>query len=327
MMLHAQYTQRSRNPAEFIEAVEFDLPPLGSGEVLVEVLAAPINPADLLTLTGHYAILPSLPAVGGMEGVGRIVETGPEVIDLHSGQLVLLPNKGTWSTHMLTSASELITLPEADPHQLAMLAINPATALQILTGYLDLHPGDWVIQNAANSAVGGYLIQLARLHGLKTVNIVRRESAVPGVQEMGVDLVLVDGEDLLERVAQATGGAQIRLGVDAVGGSATRRLARCVAESATLVNYGGMSGEPLNLTVASLVFRDLTVRGCWVSRWWNNTSFARRTEVYRELAGYIASGQLHGRIQAIYPLSQIRQAIAAAMERERVGKILIVPEG
>jgi NADPH:quinone reductase-like Zn-dependent oxidoreductase len=327
MTLHAQYTRRSHNPAEFIEAVEFNLPLVAPDEALLEVLAAPINPADLLTLSGYYAILPSLPAVGGMEGVGRVVEIGSLVTDIKPGQLVLLPHTGTWSTHMIAPAGQLMTLPEADPLQLAMLAINPPTAWLILNEYVNLLPGDWVIQNAANSAVGSYLFQLARLRGLKTVNIVRREGAVAAVQELGADLVLVDGEDIHERVAQATSGAPIRLGVDGVGGTATRRLTRCLAESATLVNYGGMSGEPLNLTVASLVFRDLTVRGCWVSRWMQTASVESQTEIYGELASFMAGGQLKGRIQAVYPLSRIRQAIAAAASGERDGKIIIVPDG
>ena len=286
-MLHALYTQRGRNPAEFIEAVEFSLPPVKDDEVLVEVLAAPINPADLLTLSGYYAVLPPLPAVGGMEGVGLVVETGSRVTTLQAGQLVLLPRSGTWSTHLLLQAQGLIPLPEADPLQLCMLAINPLTARLILTEYVSLAPGDWLIQNAANSSVGSYLTQLARLRGLHTVNVVRREGALAAVRENGADLALVDGEDLAQQVAQAIGNFPIRLGVDGVGGAATRRLVKCLAESATLVNYGGMSGEPLSLTVASLVFRDLSVRGCWVTRWLKNTDPARRAEVYAELAGLI----------------------------------------
>lgn len=325
-MFHAQYSRRGRNPAEFIEVVEFSLPATGADEALVEVLAAPINPADLLTLTGHYAILPPLPAVGGMEGVGRVVEIGAGVSGIQPGQMVLLPREGTWSTHMLAKADRLLALPEADPLQLAMLAINPPTALMILNEYVHLGAGEWVIQNAANSGVGGCLVQLARLRGLRTVNVVRREGAVAGVQENGGDRVLVDGEDLAERVAQATGGAPIRLGVDGVGGSATRRLSKCLAESATLVNYGGMSGEPLALTVAALVFRDLRVRGAWVNRWLQSASPARRAEIYGELAGYIAVGKLRSRIQAVYPLAQIREAINAAAAGERDGKIMVVPK-
>ena len=116
---------------------------------------------------------------------------------------------------MVADARRLVPLPEgADPQQLAMLTVNPATASLMLTEFVTLAPGDWVIQNVANSAVGGYLVQLAKLRGLKTVNVVRRESAVASVLADGGDVVLVDGDDLPARVKAAVGGAAIRLGID-----------------------------------------------------------------------------------------------------------------
>ena len=245
-MLRAQYERRGPVPQDVIEAVGFEAPPLEAGQVLLEVIAAPINPSDLLTLTGEYGQLPPLPAIGGREGVGRVAELGPDAGELAVGQLVLLPRgSGTWSTHVVGVAAQLQPLPnEADPLQLSMMTINPPTAALLLSEFVGLEPGEWVIQNAANSAVGLYLVQLARYRGYRTVNVVRREDAAEVVRETGGDVVLLDGEDLAHRVSAATDGAQIRLGIDAVGGGATGHLADCLCESATLVNYGRMSGEP-----------------------------------------------------------------------------------
>ncbi|PAU64103.1 alcohol dehydrogenase [Pseudomonas sp. PIC25] len=326
-MRKAEYQQRGPVPQDVIDAVEFELPPPAAGQVLVKVLAAPINPSDVLTLTGEYGMLPPLPAVGGNEGVGRVEALGPEVGSLKVGQTVLLPaGCGTWTTHLVAAANKLIPLPDADPQQLAMLTVNPPTAYLMLREFVDLQPGDWVIQNVANSGVGSYLIQLAKLRGLKTVNVVRRESAVAGVQAEGGDVVLVDGPDLHKRVREATGGAAIRLGIDAVGGRATDHLAACLAEGGTLVNYGMMSGEPCQLSPASSVFRDITLRGFWLARWFRNASPADQMKVYGELTQLIASGKLHARIAATYDVSEIKQAVAAAASGERDGKILIVPK-
>ena len=66
-MLKAQYEQRGRIPQDVIHAVEFSELELKPGQALIEVLAAPINPSDILTLTGEYGMLPPLPAVGGGE--------------------------------------------------------------------------------------------------------------------------------------------------------------------------------------------------------------------------------------------------------------------
>ena len=327
-MKKAQYAQRGPVPEEFIEAVDFELPPPASGQVLIQVLAAPINPSDVLTLTGAYGMLPPLPAVGGNEGVGKVVALGPDVTSPAVGQTVLLPvGSGTWATHVLGEAKKLLPLPnDADPQQLAMMTVNPPTALLMLSEFVTLQPGEWVIQNAANSGVGAYLIQLARIRGLKTVNIVRRESAVAAVKELGGDVVLVDGSGLAKRVADATGGAKIRLAIDAVGGQSTDNLATCLAEGGTLVNYGMMSGEPCQVSPASFVFRDLTLRGFWLAQWFRKATPAQQMAVFGEIAKLIAGGKLKSRIQATYDVGQIKAAVAAAAAGERDGKILVVPK-
>jgi NADPH:quinone reductase-like Zn-dependent oxidoreductase len=154
-MLKAEYQHRGTQPQEVIEAVALSLPELEAGQARIKVLAAPINPSDVLTLTGEYGLLPPLPAVGGNEGVGRVEALGAEVSNLKVGQMVLLPvGCGTWVSHLNATASKLIPLPEADPQQLAMLTVNPPTASLLLSQFVDLKPGDWVIQNAANSGVG-----------------------------------------------------------------------------------------------------------------------------------------------------------------------------
>ena len=326
-MKKAQYAQRGPVPQEFIEAVDVPEPVLASGQVLIQVLAAPINPSDVLTLTGAYGMLPPLPAVGGNEGVGKVVALGPDVTAPAVGQTVLLPvGSGTWSTHVVGEARKLMPLPnEADPLQLAMMTVNPPTALLMLTEFVDLQPGDWVIQNAANSGVGAYLIQLAKIRGLKTVNIVRRESAVAAVQALGGDVVLVDGEGLAKRVAEATGGEKIRLAIDAVGGASSDHLAMCLADGGILVNYGAMSGEPCQVSPASFVFRDVTLRGFWLAKWFRNATPQQQMAVFGEIGKLIATGKLKTRIQATYDVTEIKQAVEAAAAGERDGKILIVP--
>jgi mitochondrial enoyl-[acyl-carrier protein] reductase / trans-2-enoyl-CoA reductase len=326
-MKQARYALRGPVPQDVIEAVDFSLPPLGAGQALVEVLAAPINPSDLLSLTGDYGQLPPLPAVGGNEGVGRVAELAPGATGPAIGQLVLLPvGSGTWTTHMVADARALMPLPgDADPRQLAMLAVNPPTASLLLTEFVPLQPGDWVAQNAANSAVGGYLVQLAKERGLRTVNVVRRASATAEVEALGGDVVLVDGDDLAARVRAATGGARIALGIDAVGGEATERLAQVLAPGATLVNYGAMGGEPCTLSPASLIFRGIVLRGFWLARWFATTDPQARARLFGELASLVASGKLHARIHATYGLDRIRDAVETAAAGERSGKVLVLP--
>lgn len=324
-MLKAEYKTRGPVPQDVIEAVEFELPAVAAGQALV-VLAAPINPSDVLTLTGEYGMLPPLPAIGGNEGVGQVLEVAADVTGLAPGQTVLLPvGCGTWRTHLIAEARQLIPLPGADPQQLAMLTVNPPTAYLMLRDFVDLQPGDWVIQNAANSGVGGYLIQLAKIRGLKTINVVRRDSAVATVQAEGGDVVLVDGPDLARRVREATGGAPVKLGIDAVGGASTDHLAASLAEGGVLVNYGRMSGEPCQVSPGSFVFRDVTLKGFWLARWFRQATPQQQMQLFGELIQLIANGKLKARIAATYDISRIKEAVAAAAGGDRNGKIMLVP--
>ena len=327
-MLKAQYEQRGPVPNESIQPVEFEKPVLADGQVLIEVLAAPINPSDVLTLTGEYGILPPLPAVGGNEGVGKIVEHGPGVEQPAVGQTVLLPvGIGTWSTHVVAPAAGLVPLPnEADPKQLSMVTVNPPTASLLLSQFADLKEGDWVIQNAANSGVGSYVIQLAKIRGYKTINVVRRESAIDGVKKVGGDAVLVDSEDLPAQVEEITGGANLKLAIDAVGGGATGRLASCL-KGGTVVNYGALSGEPCAVSPKSLIFENVDLKGFWLSKWFQDASEQDKMSVYGELIQLIATGKLNTEIHATYTVEQIKEAVAVAAEGGRHGKILIVPNG
>ncbi|MBP6771740.1 MAG: zinc-dependent alcohol dehydrogenase family protein [Gemmatimonadaceae bacterium] len=325
-MHRAQYATRGPVPQDVIECVEFSLPPLAAGEALVQVLAAPINPSDVLTLTGQYGMLPPLPAVGGNEGVGRVLEVG-EGVRLPVGQRVVLPvGAGTWTSHLVAREEKLTPLPEVgDPVQLSMLSVNPPTAALLLSEFVTLEPGEWVIQNTANSAVGRYLIQLAQRRGLRTVNVVRREEAAASLRAMGADVVLTDGPDLDKRVADATDKAKIRLGIDAAGGAATDRIARSLAVGGTVVNYGAMSGEACKIAPASFVFRDITLRGFWLAYWFRRASVDTQRALFSELAQLVAGGKLTAPVQATYPLEQIKEAIVAAASPGRDGKVVIVP--
>ena len=173
--------------------------------------------------------------------------------------------------------------------------------------FVALEPGEWVVQSAGNSAVGLYVAQLARHRGWRRVSVVRRPDVIEAVREAGGDVVLVDGEGLPDRVAEATEGATISLGFDAVGGSATGRIADCLGQGATLVSYGRMSGEPCAVAADAFVFRDLTMRGFWLVDWFRQTSEQERAGLYGEIARLIAEGTLHAPIHAAYDVSEIKR--------------------
>ena len=321
---------RFGKPSEVIELVDMDLPAPGPGEARIKIAASPINPADILKCHGHYGYgesVPKMPHWGGVEGAGHVVELGAGVANVKVGDLVNLARvEGVWGEEAIVPAARLNAFPaDADPLQVAMLTVNPPTAELMLTDFVDLEAGDWVIQNAANSAVGHHVIRLAKARGCKSINVVRRDDLVAPLKSHGADVVVVDGDDLLDRVLAETGGALARLGIDAVGGGATARLAACLAPGGTVVNYGLLSGEDCRMPARLVVFNDIRLRGFFLPHGLAARSPADVGALYKRLLGQIMDGTLTVNIEQTYPLDRIRDALDHAERGGRSGKILITP--
>jgi mitochondrial enoyl-[acyl-carrier protein] reductase / trans-2-enoyl-CoA reductase len=316
-------------PEEVAECVEVaDVGAPGPDEVVIEIQAFPINPADLLTITGGYAVRPQLPATLGAEGVGRISAVGSEVKGLAPGQRVINLGRDNWCQRRKVPAAQALRMPaDADLLQLAMLKVNPATALMMLRSYVDLQPGDWVIQDAANSGVGTNLIRLAKADGIRTVNVVRRAALVEPLEAIGADVVLVDGEDLAEQVRARTGGTPPRLAIDAIGGEVVMRLADCLAEGGTVVNYGLLSGKPCMLGAHHTIFKSITLTGFWLQKVLTSMARPELEKLYADLAERVRSGALKVEVEQTYPIEEIKAALAHAGREGRRGKILVLPNG
>jgi mitochondrial enoyl-[acyl-carrier protein] reductase / trans-2-enoyl-CoA reductase len=315
-------------PTEVIQLVEEEEPgPLEPGEALLEVLATPIHPSDLATIAGFYGLLPKLPAVPGNEGVGRVLRVEGDG-SVKPGDLVFLPmsNGGSWRERMKAKTQRLLPVPPgADLHQMAMVSANPPSAELLLREFGKPQPGEWVIQNAANSAVGRYLITLARREGIKTVNVVRRAGLADELKALGADVVLEDGPGLEQQIREATGGASIRLAFDAVGGSSTLRLGEALAMNGILVHYGAMSGKAPSVTPGALLFRNVSLRGFWFIHWLAAASREARVALMDKMAKLVADGTLHAPVDAAFPLENIQEALKRAMEGGRQGKVLLTP--
>ncbi|MES2569221.1 MAG: 2-enoyl thioester reductase domain-containing protein, partial [Verrucomicrobiota bacterium] len=251
-------------PSSVTGVEEIELPSLEPHQARVRMLFAPINPADLNAIEGSYPIRPaSWPAVPGGEGAGVVEETGTAVNGVAPGTLVILPpGSGTWRGQCVVAADSLVAVPRGiAPEQAAMLRVNPATALRMMRDFVDLRPGDWILQNAANSGVGRAVIGMARLFGFKTLNIVRRPELIEELKAGGADMVLVDGEG----IRAAIGETPIRLALNAVGGESALRLAEALSPGGTLVTYGAMGRQPVRIPNGLLIFQDLRLRGFWMT--------------------------------------------------------------
>jgi NADPH:quinone reductase-like Zn-dependent oxidoreductase len=235
--------------------------------------------------------------------------------------------RDNWCQRRKVPAAQVLKMPaDAEVLQLAMLKVNPATALMMLRNYVDLQPGDWVIQDAANSGVGTNLIRLAKADGIRTVNVVRRAALVEPLAAIGADVVVVDGPNLAEQVREKTGKPP-RLAIDAIGGTIVMRLADCLAEGGTVVNYGLLSGELCMLGAHHTIFKGITLTGFWLQKALTAMARPDLEKLYADLAERVRSGSLKVEIEKTYPIEEIKAALAHARREGRSGKILVLPNG
>jgi NADPH:quinone reductase-like Zn-dependent oxidoreductase len=308
-----------------VEAPDVGAP--GPGEIVFDVLAFPINPADVSFCRGSYRLRPALPATPGAECVGRVTAIGDGVGGVQPGDLVLNLQRENWAQRRRIRSEDAIPIPpNLDPAQAAMLRINPATALLLLEDHVALNPGDWVIQDVANSAVGRHLIVLAKARGVRTVNVVRRDDVAAELRDLGADIVVKDGPDLAERARAAAGGASIRLGIDAVSGEACKRICDCIADGGVVVSYGSMSGQD------PVVSRAALTRGMRLTAFALGDGLAKRSQaqvraVYADLAAKVRDGVLRAPIDSFYPIEEIKAALIRAQQGGRHGKVLVLPNG
>ncbi len=308
-----------------------EVPDLGtpnSDEIIIEIYAAAINPADLLMIENLYPA-PHPPAKLGIEGAGRVVSIGSDVNTLAVGDNVISLDRSNWAQRIRIPAKRAIKIPKQLPfHNAAMLKANPPSAHLMLTDYVDLKEGDWVIQNAANSAVGRHIIRLVKASGVKTINVVRRKPLIKELRDIGADLVILDGPNLAKRVGQKIGSrANVPLAIDAVAGSACRRLADCLSDGGTVVNYGMLSSNPCEITPEQTIVRGISLTGFWLFNFMQRSTNEEISAMYTGLAHKFLDGTLMTPVEASYPIEEIKQALAHSYRESRNGKILLLPNG
>lgn len=317
-------------PSRVVKCIEVPAPPAPNAwEVTVKIMAAAVNPSDLSVLRGQYGTLPArLPASIGLEAAGTITAVGESVQGFGVGDRVIIVANDNWRQHRNVVASLVHRVPEGlDDLQAAMIKTNSLCAYKMLRGSDDLQAGDFVIQSAPLSAVGRMVIGMAKAMGLHTVNIVRRQEAIDEVLALGGDIAIVDGEDLGQRVSHATGDAPIMLGLDAVAGEMPARIADCLEVGATLVSYGMLSGEAITLRPDHTIFKDIRMRGFWLSKVLGRMPQTEREALFTECLEVMMKHGLRNEVGKTFRLDQVSEAIEFAEAADRRGKVILLPNG
>ncbi|KAF8540318.1 hypothetical protein BDD12DRAFT_917043 [Trichophaea hybrida] len=308
-LIYSDYGQ----PKDVLKLHSHSISPAYGSEILIKFLAAPINPSDINQIEGVYPSRPEMvisldtpkpAAVGGNEGVVEVLSIGADVKTFKRGDRAIMKHTafGTWRTHAIARDENLLKIPEQfagiSPISTATISVNPCTAYRMLKDFTPLEKGDYFIQNGANSGVGRAAIQLGRIWGLKSINVIRNrpdvETLRSELKSLGADLVVTE-EELFDRgfrnqVKDLTGGKGVKLGFNCVGGKAATELIKQLAEGGHVVTYGAMARQPVTLPASALIFKDAHAHGFWVSRW-SDMFPEEKAAMVNEILEYIQKGE------------------------------------
>lgn len=317
--------ERFGNPTEVLTLGERPVPAPGAGEVRLKMILSPLHNHDLSIIRGEYGYKPPLPAVPGTEAVGRVDAVGEGVVNVKVGQRVSVAGaSATWAEFFLAKAAAVVPLPDAVPDEAACQLLAMPLSASMLVEDLAMQPGEWVIQNTANGAVGRIVNAIAKKRGIKVINLVRSASAAAAMHAAGYENVLAsDDAEWAAKVPALTGGAPVVRAVDSIGGRAANDLMNVLGVGGTLVSFGAMSRQPLSIEVGNVLFKQATIRGFWGAKRMEATSAADKVRMIGELIELVASGALSLKVAASFDLADAAQAAAASAEANREGKIAL----
>ena len=313
------------DPEQVLHVEDRPVPDPGPGQVRLRILLSPIHNHDLWTIRGTYGFRPELPAASGTEAVGVVDALGAGVEHLSVGQRVATGGSfGAWAEYIVTDAAGLLPVPTGVSDESAAQLVSMPFSTITLLRFLDVQPGDWIVQNAANGAVGRMLAQLASARGIHVLGLVRRAAGVDELRAQGIDgVVATDQEDWREQVAQLTAGAPIVAGVDSVGGTSSGDVLSLLAEGGTLVAFGAMESPTMQIASSDVIFSQATVKGFWGSKVIPQLDAETRHALFAELIERLSDGTLTLPVAGVFDAGDIGEAVRASTTAGRVGKVLL----
>ncbi|MBT0959531.1 zinc-binding dehydrogenase [Alphaproteobacteria bacterium KMM 3653] len=326
--MKAALHDRFGEPKDVLETRETDKPEPAKGEVRIAMTLSPIHNHDLWTVRGDYGYKPPLPgAIGGSEAVGTVEAVGEGVDEALIGSRVAIAGvHGTWAEFFLAPAAGLLPLPDQINDEMgAQLIAMPFSAISLLET-LQAKPGDWIIQTAANGAVGRILDSLAKARSIHVLNLVRRDEAAAKMKQAGMENVVSTAtEGWLDSARAIIGEGKALSAIDSVGGDIPNALIDLLSTDGELVVFGTATGKPMNINSGVVIFKHITIKGFWGSRISQEMTAENRTRLITELVTRVAKGELVLTTGGTFPLSDVTKAMEAALTPGRAGKILLRP--
>ena len=315
-------------PAEVLR-IEDDVPAPQPkmGEVLVRMLASPVNPSDLMYISGKYGLKPTLPATPGFEGVGVVEATGGGPIAWwRKGKRVAVINDriGNWGEYTVTTARQVVPVPDdMTDEQAASFFVNPATALAMTQDVLKVPRGAWLLQSAAGGELGKMVIRLGYKFAFRTINVVRRPEQVDELKKLGADHVIVEGADPIPEQVRKLVPDGVRYAIDPVGGATGSGVIAALSHGGRCLLYGSLSDEPVSAHPRNFIGNDLRVEGFWLGAWAKKQGILTMLKLFRRVRSLMKEGVLQTSFAATYPLEEVSKAVEHAAAPGKGGKVLL----
>lgn len=312
-------------PADILNIEEITKPTPQPDDVLIKVIASPINPSDIMFVQNLYGIRPQLPSPAGFEGVGIVEQTGSNA-KIAIGTRVSFTGIGAWGEYVLTNHRTLIPVPEAMKDDVAaQLFVNPFTAVAMVEES-GVQAGEWLMITACASALGKMVIQICKMRGIKTIGTVRRNDLNDELKALGLDEIINTEEDSIpKRVNLITDHKGVKAVLECVGGHTASEAVKSLGRGGIMLIYGLLSLQDPNINIGLMIFRELTLKGFWLTDWMKRTDMLIRQRVASEVITLLSTGQVQMPIEATYPLEDIKKAVIHAEASGRWGKILVKP--
>jgi NADPH:quinone reductase-like Zn-dependent oxidoreductase len=314
---------RTGLPQDVLQLVDLPMPTPKAQEVLIRVTARNINPADIMFIRGMYGIAPKLPSSAGFEASG-VVERGDEAGTVKPGTRVMFSSTGTWKEYITLPVSLVIPVPDNMPDEVACQAfVNPMTAYAMLEKS-GLKAGEWLLITAGASAFGKFAIQMAKARGIRVAATVRHDSQKEVLENLGADLVVNTVSDKLQQKIPDNTDGGVHVVFDAVGGILGAKALSCLRQYGKMMVFGALALENMPINSGSLIFKNLTVEGFWLSSWITGISEVERTEAFHAVFGFLLNENSHVDVAGRFRLEDFNAALEAYAKPGRNGKILLV---
>lgn len=321
-------------PNRVLQLAEVPTPQLAPAEALVRMLLSPIHPSDLHMVRGRYGYQPELPASPGIEGVGIVEALGPGAEGPPVGtRVVFVHIWQTWRQQVVCPADRLVPVPKGmDDSAAATCCINPLTAWALTKSSHRLSEGEWLLQTAAASSVGKFVLQLAQQYRFKTINVIRRREQEKIIRSLGGDEVIcTDDEDLMARLQELTAGKGVERAIDCVAGELGAEIARNLTPAGTMLVYGALSShrqtDPakfiMPLFAPRLIYSTATVRGWWLPHWVRSQPLTEMRAATTDLLTMLSKGALTSPATVQYPFENFQEAVPLADGEAGQQKVLL----